>query len=67
MLTAKESLPLFERLEDDTGLAQALWFIALSDWNRCRVGRAKNLLERALVHAEPADDRNGRDHIVSMR
>jgi len=65
--TAKEALPVFERLEDDAGLAQALWFIALSNWNRCRVGRAEELLERALVHAERADDRHWRDQIVAMR
>jgi class 3 adenylate cyclase len=65
--TAQEELPVFERIGDDTGLAQALWFIALSDWNRCRVGRAETLLERALVHADRADDRHWRDQIVSMR
>jgi tetratricopeptide (TPR) repeat protein len=67
VMTAKEALPLFERLEDDAGLAQALWFIALSHWNRCRVGRAERLLDRALVHAERADDRDWRDQILAMR
>ena len=65
--TATGALPVFERLGDDTGLAQALWFIALSDWNRCRVGNAEELLDRALVHAERADDRHWRDQIVTMR
>ena len=65
--TAREALPVFERLGDDTGLAQALWLIALSDWNRCRVGKAEELLDRALVHAERADDRHWRDQIVTMR
>jgi class 3 adenylate cyclase len=65
--TAREALPVFERLGDDAGLAQALWLIALSDWNRCRVGRAEKHLERALVHAERADDRHWRDQIVAMR
>ena len=64
--TAKEALPVFERLEDDEGLAQALWLIALADWNRCRVGRAEELLERALVHAERADDRHWRERITTM-
>jgi class 3 adenylate cyclase/tetratricopeptide (TPR) repeat protein len=67
VLAAEEALPVFERLEDDAGLAQALWFIALSHWNRCRVGFAQELLERALVHAERADDRHWRDHILAMR
>jgi class 3 adenylate cyclase/tetratricopeptide (TPR) repeat protein len=67
VMTAKQALPLFESLEDDAGLAQALWFIALSHWNRCRVGQAERLLERALVHAERADDRHWRDQIVAMR
>jgi hypothetical protein len=65
--TAREALPVFERLGDDTGLAQALWFIALSDWNRCRVGEAEALLDRALLHAERAGDRHWRDQIVTMR
>jgi len=64
---AQEALPVFERLGDDTGLAQALWFIALSDWNRCRVGQAEALLDRALAHAERSDDRHWRDQIVAMR
>jgi hypothetical protein len=64
--TAKEALPVFERLEDHEGLAQALWLIALSDWNRCRVGRAEELLERALVHAERADDWHWRERITTM-
>ena len=64
--TAKEALPVFERLEDDEGLAQALWLIALADWNRCRVGRAEELLERALVHAERADDWHWRERITTM-
>jgi class 3 adenylate cyclase/tetratricopeptide (TPR) repeat protein len=67
VIAAEEALPLFERLEDDAGLAQALWFIALSHWNRCRVGRAEQLLERALVHAERADDPHWRDYILAMR
>ena len=65
--TAKEALPVFEQLGDDTGLAQALWYIALADWNRCRVGQAEALLDRALVHAERADERHWRDNIVTMR
>jgi class 3 adenylate cyclase len=65
--TAREALPVFERLGDDTGLAQALWFIALRDWNRCCVGRVEAHLDRALVHAERADDRHWRDQIVTMR
>jgi len=64
---AREALPVFERLRDDAGLAQALWLIALSDWNRCRVGDAEELLDRALGHAERADDRHWRDQIVTMR
>jgi class 3 adenylate cyclase/tetratricopeptide (TPR) repeat protein len=64
--TAEEALPVFEELGDDAGLAQALWLIALSDWNRCRVGRAEKRLERALVHAEWADDRHWRDQILSL-
>jgi class 3 adenylate cyclase/tetratricopeptide (TPR) repeat protein len=65
--TAEEALPLFASLNDDAGLAQALWYIALSHWNRCRVGRAEDLLERAIVHAERADDRHWRDYILAMR
>jgi class 3 adenylate cyclase/tetratricopeptide (TPR) repeat protein len=64
---AREALPVFERLGDDAGLAQALWFLAISDWNRCRVGQAEALLDRALAHAERADDRHWRDQIVSLR
>ena len=65
--SAQEELRVFERLEDDAGIAQSLWFIALSDWNRCRVGRAEQLLERAIVHAERAGDRHWRDQIIAMR
>jgi hypothetical protein len=67
VLAAEQALPLFERLEDDAGLAQALWYIALSHWNRCRVGRAEQLLERAFVHAERADNPHWRDYILAMR
>jgi tetratricopeptide (TPR) repeat protein len=67
VLAAEEALPVFERLEDDTGVAQALWFIALSHWNRCHVGIAEDLLERGLVHAQRADDRHWRDQILAMR
>jgi class 3 adenylate cyclase len=65
--TAREALPVFERLGDDTGAAQALWFIALAEWNRCCVGKAEALLDRALPHAERAGDRHWRDQIVSLR
>ena len=66
VVAAEEAVAIFERLEDDVGLAQALWFIALSHWNRCHVGVAVELLERALVHAERANDRHWRDQILSM-
>jgi class 3 adenylate cyclase/tetratricopeptide (TPR) repeat protein len=65
--TAEETLPIFEELGDDEGLAQALWFIAVSHWNRCRVGRMDELAERALVHAERANAGRWLDQIVAMR
>ena len=64
--TAGAALPVFEELGDDSGLAQALWLIGVSAWNRCRGGRAKALAERALVHADRADDRHWRDQILGL-
>jgi class 3 adenylate cyclase/tetratricopeptide (TPR) repeat protein len=64
--TAREALPVLEELGDDVGLAQALWLIAVSDWNRCHVGQAERNGERALVHAERAGDRHWRDQILSL-
>src|SRR5919109_613014 len=64
--TAEAALPVFEELGDDAGLAQALWLIGVSDWNRCRGAHAKALAERALVHAERAGDRQWRDQILGL-
>ncbi|HEX6701768.1 MAG TPA: adenylate/guanylate cyclase domain-containing protein [Gaiellaceae bacterium] len=63
---AEAALPVFEEIGDDTGLAHALWLIALSDWNRCHVGRAEPRLERGLVHADRSGDRHWRDQILSF-
>ena len=63
---AEESLPVFEELGDDTGLAQALNLVAISHWNRCHVAAAEELLERGLVHAERAGDRHWREQIVAL-
>jgi class 3 adenylate cyclase len=64
--TAEAALPVFEELGDDAGLAQALWLMGVSDWNRGRVGNAEALAERALLHAERADDRHWRDQTLSL-
>src|SRR5205823_12778810 len=64
--TAEAALPVFEKLGDDAGLAQALWLIGVSEWNRCRVGHATARAERALVHAERATDRHWRDQILGL-
>jgi predicted ATPase len=63
---AEEALPVCEELGDDLGLAQALWFIGVAEWNRGRAGRARELAERALRHAEYADDRHMRDQALSL-
>src|SRR5919201_1432876 len=64
--TAEAAVPVFEELGDDVGLAQALWLIGLSDWNRCRGAHATALVERALVHAERAGDRHWRDQALGL-
>jgi class 3 adenylate cyclase len=64
--TARAALPVFEELGDDAGLAQALWLIGVSDWNRCRGGEAEAVAERALGHAERAGDRHWRDQALSL-
>jgi class 3 adenylate cyclase/tetratricopeptide (TPR) repeat protein len=55
--TAEQALPVFERLEDERGLAEAWWLI---HWARFRTGRyalSLEAAEQAVAHARHAGDR----------
>jgi predicted ATPase/class 3 adenylate cyclase len=53
---AEASIPVFERMGDEAGLATALRRVADAHWLRCRCADAERVLEEALVHAERAGD-----------
>ena len=53
---AGDAVAVFERAEDDLGLARAWRLVAAVHWARCRLGEQEQVLERALVHARRAGD-----------
>jgi class 3 adenylate cyclase/tetratricopeptide (TPR) repeat protein len=52
-----EAIRIFGKLGDDLGLARAWHLRSEVGWMRCRFAESGAALERALVHAERADDR----------
>ena len=62
---ARSTIPVFEELEDDVGLARAWLLIAAVLWFRCRFGPMEEVLERALAYAERGGDRREQARILS--
>ena len=54
--TAELAIPLFEKLEDNRGLAIAWDALGLCEWSSGRVAVATDAFERALTHARQAGD-----------
>ena len=50
----ERAIDVYERLDDDAGLAYAWTRMAEVDWRRCRFADMEKVLERALAHAERA-------------
>ncbi len=61
---AREGAVVFERLNDDLGLARAHRRIALAASQRCAFGEAARESEKALAHAVVAADRQEETRIV---
>jgi class 3 adenylate cyclase/tetratricopeptide (TPR) repeat protein len=55
-MTAK-AIQTFEEFGDDLGLARAWRLGSEVGWMRCRFAESASAVERALIHAERADDR----------
>jgi class 3 adenylate cyclase/tetratricopeptide (TPR) repeat protein len=55
-LVAERALETFEERDDDLGRALALFVLAQGHWHALRLAEEERLLERALVHAERAQD-----------
>ncbi len=62
---AKRAIQVFTSLGDDEGLSRAWRLIADAKWNQCRCAESEELLERALQHAERANDRRARPGILT--
>ena len=55
-LVGERALETFEERDDDRGRALALFVLAQGHWHALRLAEEELLLERALVHAERAQD-----------
>jgi class 3 adenylate cyclase/tetratricopeptide (TPR) repeat protein len=55
--TAEDALEVFRELEDELGLSKAWSLVAYVHWLRCRYAAMEDVLDRALQHAQRADDR----------
>ena len=55
-LIGERALETFEERDDDAGCALALFVLAQGHWHALRLADEEGLLERALVHAERAQD-----------
>jgi tetratricopeptide (TPR) repeat protein len=56
LAAAEDAIEVFERAEDDEGLAQAWRLCAEVHWTRCQIGLMEDALQRALRHAERAGE-----------
>jgi tetratricopeptide (TPR) repeat protein len=56
LAAAERAIEVFERAEDDEGLAQAWRLCAEVYWTRCQIGLMEDALQRALRHAERAGE-----------
>jgi class 3 adenylate cyclase/DNA-binding SARP family transcriptional activator/tetratricopeptide (TPR) repeat protein len=64
--TAEGAIRVFTELGNDRGLARALSLRAQTFWARCSYAAMEEVLERALVHAERAEDDRCRSHILTF-
>ena len=48
----EEAIEVFERLEDDRGLATGWFHLAEIEWMECRYGSAVRSIDRAIAHTE---------------
>ena len=62
---AEHAIATFESGGDERGLARALRLVADVHWARCRLGDWKEVMERALVHAQKAGDQREISEISS--
>ena len=62
----EELIPVFERLQDDLGLARVYWSAAGLEWAACRARETGVLARRALHHAERAGARDLLQEILGM-
>jgi class 3 adenylate cyclase/tetratricopeptide (TPR) repeat protein len=62
---AEHSIEVFDELGDDMGLAQASSLLAEAHWTRGQFAIMEDVLDRALVHAERAQDTRGRSFLLS--
>jgi class 3 adenylate cyclase/tetratricopeptide (TPR) repeat protein len=53
---AERALTVFQRIDDDAGMAKAWKFVALLEWMRCQLAEMEVVLERSLEHARRAGD-----------
>ncbi len=63
--SAEAAIPLFERLNDEEGLARALGNLAHVLWIQCRFAEMETVLERALWHADRAGATRERFQIMN--
>jgi tetratricopeptide (TPR) repeat protein len=63
---ADQAIALFTRVGDEVGLSRAWEHIGEVHWMLGRCAEMEDVLERALDHAERADDPLGRSRILSM-
>ncbi|HEY7562691.1 MAG TPA: AAA family ATPase, partial [Gaiellaceae bacterium] len=56
LAAAEGAIEVFERAEDDEGLARAWRLCAEVHWTRCQIGLMEDALQRALRHAERAGE-----------
>jgi predicted ATPase/class 3 adenylate cyclase len=62
---AEQSIGVFEELGDDGGLAQASRLLAEVHWTHGHFGAMEEVLERALLYAQRANDERGRSFLLA--
>jgi class 3 adenylate cyclase/tetratricopeptide (TPR) repeat protein len=62
---AEQSIGVFGELGDDEGLAKASSLLAEVHWTHGRFAAMEELLERALLHAQRANDQRGRSFLLA--
>jgi tetratricopeptide (TPR) repeat protein len=62
----EELIPVFERLQDDLGLARVYWSAAGIEWAACRAGETAVVARKSLHHAQRAGARDLLQEIFGM-